>query len=75
MTTATHRHHWKIEEPNGPTTEGRCACGESKVFPAAFVGDRPSSGNRTEQLTARRLKSKFPPSPPPDKTWPYEVFK
>lgn len=29
----THRHHWKIDEPNGPTSHGACAgCGAEKVF-------------------------------------------
>lgn len=29
----THRHHWKIDEPTGPTSHGACAgCGAEKVF-------------------------------------------
>jgi hypothetical protein len=28
-----HAHKWRIEEPNGPTSQGRCCfCGEVKEF-------------------------------------------
>lgn len=28
----THFHRWKIGEANGPTSEGRCECGKTKIF-------------------------------------------
>jgi len=28
-----HSHHWRIDEPNGPTSDGRCTdCGATKTF-------------------------------------------
>jgi hypothetical protein len=31
------RHHWVIETPDGPTSEGRCKrCGEQKSFLNVF---------------------------------------
>ena len=27
-----HFHRWRIEEPNGPTSVGRCTCGAIKEF-------------------------------------------
>ena len=34
--TATCAHHWLIDAPGGPTSEGRCKnCGETREFPNA----------------------------------------
>ena len=31
------QHHWLIEEPNGPTVEGRCqVCSEVRMFRTAL---------------------------------------
>lgn len=27
-----HFHRWRIEEPNGPISVGRCTCGAQKEF-------------------------------------------
>ena len=27
-----HIHHWQIDRPNGPTSIGRCSCGETREF-------------------------------------------
>lgn len=33
MTTATCIHHWRIETPNGPTSQGSCRrCGATRAF-------------------------------------------
>ena len=28
----THIHHWRIDSPTGPMSEGRCECGEARSF-------------------------------------------
>ena len=28
----THVHHWRIDTPNGPVSEGRCRCGTRRTF-------------------------------------------
>ena len=40
-----HAHRWRIEEPNGPESIGRCReCGETKVF-RNWLDEPPVFGN------------------------------
>ena len=33
QTLPSHTHHWLIDEPNGPLSQGTCrACGATRVF-------------------------------------------
>lgn len=32
MASDGHVHRWRIGEPNGPRSEGVCACGEVRLF-------------------------------------------
>ena len=27
-----HQHHFKVASPNGPTSKGKCRCGETREF-------------------------------------------
>ena len=46
-------HYWKIEEPDGPTSEGKCLrCGKEKEFyntiPGNHVDPYSNRGTRTK---------------------------
>ena len=70
MTTATEpwrcpkgeSHAWKIDSPNGPTSQGECRkCGTTRAFAnsdeASWVGNKPP-GERgfKSQAAARRVE-------------------
>lgn len=46
-TTTPHAHHWRIEEPNGPTSHGVCRhCGAERDFPNVDIMDRDPNWRR-----------------------------
>lgn len=54
-------HRWRIEEAEGPTSEGTCAnCGEMRMFPnteeAAHVLKGGSLGGNWRALTLKQKK-------------------
>ena len=51
MLDTAHVHHWRLEPPNGPTSVGHCACGESRVF-ANTEGDGKVSRRDWNSITA-----------------------
>ena len=50
---ATHSHHWRLSEPQGPVTHGRCLrCGAEREFSPAG----PDSLPHTMSLKANRKR-------------------
>ncbi len=50
------RHHWRIDPPEGPTSEGLCRrCGERRTFLNSGGQERrPSDAERAAIIRARR---------------------
>ena len=48
----THKHHWRVSEPNGPKVHGECECGEKREFSTAG----PDSLPHTMSLKANRKR-------------------
>lgn len=39
-----HAHRWRIASPDGPTSDGGCACGAERAFKNAWVQDTLTAG-------------------------------
>jgi hypothetical protein len=53
QTLSECKHHWLIESPNGPTSQGTCKlCGER----AEFRNSMPGSGWDRGNTQAKRMK-------------------
>ena len=51
-------HHWRIDAPDGPTSEGECRrCGETRTFSNASVAFTP--GQLPRAAMARRPRVLF----------------
>ena len=50
-------HYWKIEEPDGPTSKGKCLrCGNDKVFHNSIPGNHVDPySNRRPQRQGRKV--------------------
>lgn len=58
-----HIHHWRLPEPDGPTSLGTCSCGDARPFKNyvdgedviedAFLSDLPDVRRLVERLRAR----------------------
>lgn len=57
-----HVHHWKIDIPNGPTSDGVCkGCGETRTF--WNYGESTESLKRNISLKGSMSRKRFnPPS-------------
>ena len=53
---AEHHHHWVVDSPNGPTSTGRCACGETREFVNA-ESDQKMSPQDWNQMNAAPRKT------------------
>jgi len=63
-----HAHRWRIEEPQGPTSSGRCrGCGELRLFRNSSPGDDlvPNAEHRAT-ATGRLRGFLRPPLPTPE---------
>ena len=67
------KHHWVIDSPNGPTSEGVCKiCGERSEFRNSMPGsgwdrENPQS-KRARQTRGKQAPESTPPAPPPAQT-------
>lgn len=63
-----HTHRWRIEEPNGPTSRGECACGAARMFgnseetvegpmPLHLKGSYRQHAIRVQESMARSIKA------------------
>ena len=57
QTESECKHHWMIETPNGPTSQGLCKiCGERAEFRNSMPGSGWDRGN-TQAKRARQVRT------------------
>ena len=53
-TPEEHVHRWRIDEPGGAQSAGRCSCGVERAFQNGWEGDGANKLGSSSWLTARR---------------------